>query len=342
MDKNIENIINNICWWIPNTKLRNSIRNFLYLQIDIFQKNLAIEEKIKDIKTIEEKIKHIEIIEEKLNDIMTTLNMDITSYDIKKQFGLMYEKCLCGGKIEGESKSGGGSSIEITTILRTKLIDIINRYNIKTFLDAPCGDMYWIKELFPYIENYIGVDIVPDVIKENKSKFAHISNVNLKNLDLMKDDLDKVDLVFCRDCIQHLSNIQTQKIINNIIRSGSKYLLISSHSNESNSNRDKNEYIVAKALNLEKPPFNFPKPIEYIEEGTFDKWIGYNRRMALWEISSLPDQIRSDQIRSDQIRSDQIRSDQIDQIMVYKEYIQSYNNLKIKKLQSILYLKNIA
>ncbi|PLV60888.1 class I SAM-dependent methyltransferase [Brachyspira pilosicoli] len=324
MDKNIENIINDIVWWIPNTKLRNSIRNFLYLQIDIFQKNLAIEEKIK----------HIEIIEEKLNDIMTTLNMDITSYDIKKQFGLMYEKCLCGGKIEGESKSGGGSSIEITTILRTKLIDIINRYNIKTFLDAPCGDMYWIKELFPYIENYIGVDIVPDVIKENKSKFAHISNVNLKNLDLMKDDLDKVDLVFCRDCIQHLSNIQTQKIINNIIRSGSKYLLISSHSNESNSNRDKNEYIVAKALNLEKPPFNFPKPIEYIEEGTFDKWIGYNRRMALWEISSLPDQIRSDQIRSDQIRSDQI--------MVYKEYIQSYNNLKIKKLQSILYLKNIA
>ncbi|CCG56895.1 glycosyl transferase family 2 [Brachyspira pilosicoli WesB] len=319
MDKNIENIINDIVWWIPNTKLRNSIRNFLYLQIDIFQKNLAIEEKIK----------HIEIIEEKLNDIMTTLNMDITSYDIKKQFGLMYEKCLCGGKIEGESKSGGGSSIEITTILRTKLIDIINRYNIKTFLDAPCGDMYWIKELFPYIENYIGVDIVPDVIKENKSKFAHISNVNLKNLDLMKDDLDKVDLVFCRDCIQHLSNIQTQKIINNIIRSGSKYLLISSHSNESNYNRDKNEYIVAKALNLEKPPFNFPKPIEYIEEGTFDKWIGYNRRMALWEISSLPDQIRSDQIRSDQI-------------MVYKEYIQSYNNLKIKKLQSILYLKNIA
>ena len=76
MDKNIENIINNIVWWIPNTKLRNSIRNFLYLQIDIFQKNLAIEEKIK----------HIEIIEEKLNDIMTTLNMDITSYDIKKMF----------------------------------------------------------------------------------------------------------------------------------------------------------------------------------------------------------------------------------------------------------------
>ena len=218
--------------------------------------------------------------------------MNINTNIRKNEFSNIYRKSIWGGKdkYEGRSKSGSGSSLEVTSNLRLKLVDIIKRYNIKTFLDAPCGDMKWMEEILDYIENYIGVDIVNDIVEENKRKFIGFNNIKLKCVDLLQDDIDKADLIFCRDCIQHLSNLEAQLLINNMIKSGSKYLLISTHSNESNDNRYKEKYSQAKALNLEKPPFNFPHPLEYLEEETFDKWIGYNRRMALWEISSIPKQ----------------------------------------------------
>lgn len=267
MKEELKKDIANITWWIPCRKLRDSIRNIL---INYYEK--------------------LNSIENKINSMFYLLNLDT---DIRRnEFRNIYKKSLWGNNTTGlnKSKSGSGSSLEITSNLRVKLVDIIKRYNIKNFLDAPCGDMNWMKEILNNIEKYTGVDIVDEVIDENKTKFFGFDNVRFERLDLLKDKLEKVDLIFCRDCIQHLSNYETKLFINNIIRSGSEYLLISSHNNESNGNRDKEKYSSAKALNLEKDPFNFPPPIEYLEEETFDKWIGYNKRMALWKISSIPKQ----------------------------------------------------
>ena len=260
--------IDNIVWWIPFRKLRNSIRNILIFQCEYLEK----------INTVENKIN---TVENKLDILSNYLNINTNIR--KNEFSDIYRKSIWGNKdkAEGRSKSGSGSSLEVTSNLRLKLVDIIKRYNIKTFLDAPCGDMKWMGEILDYIENYIGIDIVNEIIEENKRKFIGINNIKLKCVDLLQGDIDKADLIFCRDCIQHLSNLEAQLLINNMIKSGSKYLLISTHSNESNDNRYKEKYSQAKALNLEKPPFNFPHPIEYLEEETFDKWIGYNRRMAL-------------------------------------------------------------
>ena len=44
-------------------------------------------------------------------------------------------------------KSGPGSTIEYTKNLRFHLPIIIDKFNVKTLLDAPCGDLVWMSTI---------------------------------------------------------------------------------------------------------------------------------------------------------------------------------------------------
>ena len=58
-------------------------------------------------------------------------------------------------------------------------------------------------------------------------------------MDLINDDLPKVDLIIVRDCLVHFSNKDIFKAIENIKQSKSKYLLVTTFSD-----LKKNENIV--------------------------------------------------------------------------------------------------
>ena len=66
---------------------------------------------------------------------------------------------------------GTGSTMEFTAPLRKNLKSFLENYNVKSMLDAPCGDYSWmsITEL-PGEFKYIGADIVSDLITTNKEK----------------------------------------------------------------------------------------------------------------------------------------------------------------------------
>src|SRR3712207_7875432 len=46
-----------------------------------------------------------------------------------------------------ESYSGRGSELGATESLRSYLPQLFERLNIKTFLDAPCGDWNWMRQV---------------------------------------------------------------------------------------------------------------------------------------------------------------------------------------------------
>ena len=75
--------------------------------------------------------------------------------------------------------------------------------------------------------NYIGGDIVPQLIKRNNELFS--KKYSFKIIDLTIDNLPKSDVIFCRDCLVHLSFKDIFKALNNIKRSNSKYLITTSH-----------------------------------------------------------------------------------------------------------------
>ena len=69
--------------------------------------------------------------------------------------------------------------IENTKNIRKELIKLIHKYNIKIFLDIPCGDFNWIKNIINRNIKYIGGDIVKQLIDQNNKKFSK-PNVSFK------------------------------------------------------------------------------------------------------------------------------------------------------------------
>lgn len=122
-----------------------------------------------------------------------------------------------------ESVSGRGSDLDQTSIIRLAIPKLLNNYSVQSLLDIPCGDMNW----WPHITgierlDYMGADIVEAIINDNKIRFPQL---RFGVLDIINDDLPKVDLIFTRDCLGHFSNANVEKALANIKRSGSKYLL---------------------------------------------------------------------------------------------------------------------
>lgn len=186
---------------------------------------------------------------------------------------------------EDESASGEGSTMEATKTVRQILPQVIEKYQIKSMLDIPCGDYNWMKTIDKKC-HYIGSDIVKDIIKNNQEQYTS-DKVSFQVLDMTKDSLPKVDMIFCKDCFQHLSYENVAAAINNFKRSGSKYLLVSSFPRTwRNHDIYDGDY---RPLNICIKPFNLPKPIYKFREVSISAGVSSDKYMYLYEIVSLPE-----------------------------------------------------
>ena len=127
-----------------------------------------------------------------------------------------------------ESRSGEGSTLENTQNIRAELPRILDLYKIKKMLDAPCGDFNWMQHVTKNTSiKYIGGDIVKPLIKYNLSKYGD-KDTTFTHLDLTKNTLPTVDLLFCRDCLFHLSYKDILLVLNNFLVSSIPYLMTTS------------------------------------------------------------------------------------------------------------------
>ena len=198
-------------------------------------------------------------------------------------FNDIYEKGAWGSN---ESVSGPGSELKHTEMLRKELPGFLKKHNITTFLDAPCGDFNWMKEIELPVEKYIGGDIVEELIKNNDQCYTN-EQCSFQVIDLTSTPLPDVDMIFCRDCLVHLSFEMIQKVFANLRASNITYLMTTTFPG-----RDKNVDIVTGAwrpLNFQSAPFSFPEPIDEIKEFSMEEGGKFiEKTMALWRIKDLP------------------------------------------------------
>ncbi len=183
----------------------------------------------------------------------------------------------------GISKSGVGSDLIQTKIIRSELPSLFKELEVTSILDIPSGDFFWLKELDLRLLSYTGADIVEDLIIHNNEKYK-LKNRKFVKLDILQDDLPKVDLILCRDLFIHFSFNDIWKSINNIKKSGSKYLLTTSYTTTK-----KNREIVTgewHPLNLQIPPLSFPQPLRSIDEKPTIKQ-DFGKSLLLWKVSDL-------------------------------------------------------
>lgn len=193
-------------------------------------------------------------------------------------FDKIYED---NGFIGTESRSGEGSSLFQTRIIREELPRLLNDLGVRHFLDVPCGDWNWMCHVDLGDIHYTGGDIVQTIIDRNneihgneRRKFAY--------LNIITGPLPKADLIFCRDCLVHLNFADGLAALEQFRKSGAKWLLTTTFTNRVG-NEDLYEGSVWRPLNLEKAPYNLPKAERYINEGCTEGDNMYGDKcLALW------------------------------------------------------------
>lgn len=194
-------------------------------------------------------------------------------------FSKIYKTNHWGSK---ESVSGAGSTKNITKPILTGLHQVLTTYDINSLLDIPCGDFNWMRGLRLDNRQYIGADIVAELIEKNKIYTK--DNIKFMCLDITSDSLPKVDLVFTRDCFVHLKLKDIKQALNNIVASNpSSYLMMTNFSSE-RKNSDIPVTGIWRKLNFQAEPFNFPTPLMSIfENNSKDS----QQQLALWKISDI-------------------------------------------------------
>jgi hypothetical protein len=144
--------------------------------------------------------------------------------------------------------------------------------HLSSILEIQCGGGYDIENCTALQDkklNYIGIDVVDEVIYDNRQYFRDEKNKIFMTLDASNEPLPKADLVVCIGMAPYLPIPNIWSLLENIRDSEAKYFLFDFYPNSAETNAEitLNEESVAvktpaqkRAINLSKAPFYFPEP----------------------------------------------------------------------------------
>jgi SAM-dependent methyltransferase len=166
-------------------------------------------------------------------------------------FNSIYTEGTWGKDVTGKGTSGTGSTLEITREYRVYVEDFMKKHNVKSVVDAGCGDWSFSSTIDWGDASYLGIDIASDVIAAVRNKHEQ-GRIKFQVGDIT-DELPAAELLISKDVLQHLSNEFVHKFIRNNLRKG-KYRWVILTNDRGSENRD-----VAnggyRAIDLAAPPF---------------------------------------------------------------------------------------
>jgi SAM-dependent methyltransferase len=179
-----------------------------------------------------------------------------------------------------ESISGPGSTLDYTRNLRRELPALLRELGIRSMLDAPCGDFHWMQHVLKdHPLDYTGGDIVKPLIAALREKYGGPS-VRFVHMNITNDPLPKTDLMFCRDCLFHLSYVDVRAMLENFVASGTSYLMTTTHSN--NGGFENHDIVTgdSRRIDLFSAPFNLPREVSH----RVSDWVAPapEREMCVW------------------------------------------------------------
>jgi hypothetical protein len=126
--------------------------------------------------------------------IWAQIRKQYSQLSVEEAFTQTYRAKLWGG-IEGdEFFSGGGSLDKFAAPYVEWLTRFITERDIRTVVDLGCGDFRIGQRICSAISvNYVGVDIVSELIAYNQSRFGSES-VSFKCANIIEDELPNDDL----------------------------------------------------------------------------------------------------------------------------------------------------
>ena len=90
---------------------------------------------------------------------------------------------------------------------------LVAQFQIRTVVDLGCGDFRVGRLLCAQGDlRYVGVDVVPDLIAHNRSRFGG-PQVEFHCANLIEDELPDGELCLIRQVLQHLTNAEISRVL---------------------------------------------------------------------------------------------------------------------------------
>jgi len=181
----------------------------------------------------------------------------------KEIFSTIYKDRLWNPNDKTDFNSGPGS--HDGKIINPYINCIINFFKsqneVSSVLDLGCGDFYIGSKLYKYVEKYIGIDVVDELINRNKELYLS-KNTHFSCLDIVKDNLPDGDCVLLREVLQHLTNEEIIIILNKLYKY--KFVIITEnipfgkfHENLDKIKGPESREYLDSGIIVDKPPFIF-------------------------------------------------------------------------------------
>jgi SAM-dependent methyltransferase len=125
----------------------------------------------------------------------------------REVFSWIYRTGLWGG-------SGGGSSLEATARYRGFVQAFCAREGIRSVVDVGCGDWSFSRLVEWGGREYLGIDVVDDVIAANRTAFGK-PGVTFACADACADPgvVPACDVILIKDVMQHLPNESVSRLL---------------------------------------------------------------------------------------------------------------------------------
>jgi len=197
------------------------------------------------------------------------------SQTLRSRFTTVYDQGLWG---VSETRSGFGSvkGSQWVAIAEEAIRKAVGEHGVRSINDIPCGDFNWMPDVLAGLGpiRYIGFDIVAEALARNKDRFPQYE---FRVLDITSQVPPAADLIFCKDLLNHLTDADVTRALDNMRRSGSKFLLASNNPGYENAPLPETPN-ASRHLDITAPPFNQPPPLWSVAD-----------YMSLWRLADLTD-----------------------------------------------------
>jgi SAM-dependent methyltransferase len=190
------------------------------------------------------------------------LHRRFKNFDNKKIFTEIYRNKLWNKDSKLFFDSGTGSHEDyIVSQYVGKINNFLLNKNLSV-VDIGCGDFNIASKFYLNCKKYYGIDVVEDLIKHLNKTYSNVKSEFIC-LDASMEKFPEADCVIIKEVLQHLTNYDIKLLLSNI--KYFKYVIITeSYPFKINKiNVDKIKGPLSRSYNysaveIDKPPFNFP------------------------------------------------------------------------------------
>ena len=177
------------------------------------------------IKNVLKKLIPSALLERRRRKISAENQQKFADKSVTETFSEIYEKNAWGGA-NGEFYSGDGSAAEYADAYAETIRKFILENKIERIVDLGCGDFRVASKFVSGAFHYTGCDVVFSLVKHLNETYKS-DTVEFRCVNIVEDELPDGDLCLIRQVLQHLSNAEIERALENARKY--KFLIITEH-----------------------------------------------------------------------------------------------------------------